>query len=344
MKKKIRISGNRTIIGIICIVLALLITFGVAPLVNRLADQKVNIVRLRNDVERGHIITAEDIEIAKVGAYNLPDNVIKDGNAVVGKYAATDLYAGDYLFYNKLSTESKSASDVLLGLDGSKVAVSVAISTFAGGLSDKLENGDMYLIPTAEVPVTNYHRDDILTGDELPLKYTAYSACFRAEAGAAGRDTRGLIRMHQFNKVELVKFTKPEESWAELDKLTNDAEEVLQLLGLPYHVVRLCTGDLGFSSATTYDLEVWLPAANCYREISSCSNFLDFQARRANIRFRRDAKSKPEFVHTLNGSGVAVGRTVAAILENYQQADGSVVVPEVLRPYMGCDVIPAPKK
>ena len=208
----------------------------------------------------------------------------------------------------------------------------------------KLENGDMYLIPTAEVPVTNYHRDDILTGDELPLKYTAYSACFRAEAGAAGRDTRGLIRMHQFNKVELVKFTKPEESWAELDKLTNDAEEVLQLLGLPYHVVRLCTGDLGFSSATTYDLEVWLPAANCYREISSCSNFLDFQARRANIRFRRDAKSKPEFVHTLNGSGVAVGRTVAAILENYQQADGSVVVPEALRPYMGCDVIPAPKK
>ena len=203
---------------------------------------------------------------------------------------------------------------------------------------------NFYLIPTAEVPVTNYHRDDILTGDELPLKYTAYSACFRAEAGAAGRDTRGLIRMHQFNKVELVKFTKPEESWAELDKLTNDAEEVLQLLGLPYHVVRLCTGDLGFSSATTYDLEVWLPAANCYREISSCSNFLDFQARRANIRFRRDAKSKPEFVHTLNGSGVAVGRTVAAILENYQQADGSVVVPEALRPYMGCDVIPAPKK
>ena len=169
----------------------------------------------------------------------------------------------------------------------------------------KLENGDMYLIPTAEVPVTN----------------------------------RGLIRMHQFNKVELVKFTKPEESWDELERLTLDAEEVLQLLGLPYRVVRLCTGDLGFSSATTYDLEVWLPAANCYREISSCSNFLDFQARRANIRFRRDAKAKPEFVHTLNGSGVAVGRTVAAILENYQQADGSVIVPEVLRKYMGCDVI-----
>lgn len=203
----------------------------------------------------------------------------------------------------------------------------------------KLENGDMYLIPTAEVPVTNLHRDDVLKAEELPLKYTAYSACFRAEAGAAGKDTRGLIRMHQFNKVELVKFTKPEESWAELDKLTADAEEVLQVLGLPYHVVRLCTGDLGFSSATTYDLEVWLPAANCYREISSCSNFLDFQARRANIRFKRDAKAKPEFVHTLNGSGVAVGRTVAAILENYQNADGSVTVPDALRKYMGVDVI-----
>lgn len=203
----------------------------------------------------------------------------------------------------------------------------------------KLENGDMYLIPTAEVPITNLHRDEVLKAEDLPLKYTAYSACFRAEAGAAGRDTRGLIRMHQFNKVELVKFTKPEESWAELDKLTNDAEEVLQILGLPYHVVRLCTGDLGFSSATTYDLEVWLPAANCYREISSCSNFLDFQARRANIKFRRDAKAKPELVHTLNGSGVAVGRTVAAILENYQNADGSVTVPEALRKYMGVDVI-----
>lgn len=203
----------------------------------------------------------------------------------------------------------------------------------------KLENGDMYLIPTAEVPITNLHRDEVLKAEDLPLKYTAYSACFRAEAGAAGRDTRGLIRMHQFNKVELVKFTKPEESWAELDKLTHDAEEVLQILGLPYHVVRLCTGDLGFSSATTYDLEVWLPAANCYREISSCSNFLDFQARRANIKFRRDAKAKPELVHTLNGSGVAVGRTVAAILENYQNADGSVTVPEALRKYMGVDVI-----
>lgn len=208
----------------------------------------------------------------------------------------------------------------------------------------KLEGLDYYLIPTAEVPITNLHRDEILSGDDLPLYYTAYSACFRAEAGSAGRDTRGLIRQHQFNKVELVKFTKPEDSWDELEKLTANAEKVLQLLELPYRVVRLCTGDIGFSSAATYDLEVWLPAANCYREISSCSNFLDFQARRANIRFRRDTKSKPEFVHTLNGSGVAVGRTIAAILENYQQADGSVIVPKVLRPYMGCDVIEAPKK
>ena len=208
----------------------------------------------------------------------------------------------------------------------------------------KLEGLDYYLIPTAEVPITNLHRDEILSGDDLPLYYTAYSACFRAEAGSAGRDTRGLIRQHQFNKVELVKFTKPEDSWDELEKLTANAEKVLQLLELPYRVVRLCTGDIGFSSAATYDLEVWLPAANCYREISSCSNFLDFQARRANIRFRRDTKSKPEFVHTLNGSGVAVGRTVAAILENYQQADGSVIVPKVLRHYMGCDVIEAPKK
>ena len=208
----------------------------------------------------------------------------------------------------------------------------------------KLQGMDMYLIPTAEVPITNLHRDEILNGDDLPLRYCAYSACFRAEAGSAGKDTRGLIRQHQFNKVELVKFTRPEQSWDELESLTNNAEHALQLLGLPYHVVRLCTGDLGFSSATTYDLEVWLPQANRYREISSCSNFLDFQARRANIRFRRDAKSKPEFVHTLNGSGLAVGRTVAAILENYQQADGSVVVPEVLRKYMGCDVIPVPEK
>lgn len=199
----------------------------------------------------------------------------------------------------------------------------------------KLEGTDYYLIPTAEVPVTNYYRDEILDNSMLPKHFCAYSACFRAEAGAAGRDTRGLIRQHQFNKVELVKFTRPEDSWDELEALTNNAEHVLQLLGLPYRVVTLSGGDLGFSSAKTYDIEVWLPSFQCYREISSCSNFLDYQARRANIRFRRDANSKPEFVHTLNGSGVAVGRTVAAILENYQTTDGKVIVPEALRPYMG---------
>jgi seryl-tRNA synthetase len=199
----------------------------------------------------------------------------------------------------------------------------------------KLENTDYYLIPTAEVPVTNIYREEILEGEALPIYHAAYSACFRAEAGAHGRDTRGLIRQHQFNKVELVKFVAPENSYDELEKLVNDAEEVLQLLGLPYRVVCLCSGDLGFSSAKTYDLEVWLPSFNTYREISSCSNFEDFQARRANIRYRPDKKAKPVYVHTLNGSGVAVGRTVAAILENYQQADGSVVIPEVLRPYMG---------
>ena len=207
-----------------------------------------------------------------------------------------------------------------------------------------VEGTDYYLIPTAEVPVTNLLRDEILSAADLPIYYTAYTACFRAEAGAAGRDTRGLIRQHQFNKVEMVKFCLPETSYDELEKLTADAEAVLQGLGLPYRVVALCGGDLSFSSAKTYDLEVWMPAAGCYREISSCSNFEDFQARRANIKFRREAKSKPEFVHTLNGSGLAVGRTVAAILENYQQADGSVKVPPVLVPYMGgVEVITAAK-
>ena len=196
-----------------------------------------------------------------------------------------------------------------------------------------------FLIPTAEVPVTNLYRGDILDGDKLPIRNVAYSACFRAEAGSAGRDTRGLIRQHQFNKVELVKISKPESSYDELEHMTASAEHVLQLLGLPYRVIALCTGDIGFSAAKTYDIEVWMPSYNRYVEISSCSNCEDFQARRANIRFKRDAKSKPEFVHTLNGSGVAVGRTVAAVLENYQNADGSVTVPEVLRPYMGCDKI-----
>ena len=202
----------------------------------------------------------------------------------------------------------------------------------------KLTN-DYFLIPTAEVPVTNMHRDEILDGAKLPIKYCAYSACFRAEAGSAGRDTRGLIRQHQFNKVELVKFVKPEESYAELEKLTNDAERVLKLLGLPYRVVALSTGDIGFSSAKTYDIEVWMPSYGRYVEISSCSNFEDFQARRASIRYKEDSKSKARLVHTLNGSGVAIGRTVAAILENFQNADGSVTVPEVLRPYMGTDII-----
>jgi seryl-tRNA synthetase len=198
-----------------------------------------------------------------------------------------------------------------------------------------IESEDYFLIPTAEVPVTNLYRDEILSGGELPIRYAAYSACFRSEAGSAGRDTRGLIRQHQFNKVELVKFVKPEDSYDELEKLTADAERVLQLLELPYRVLSMCTGDLGFTAAKKYDIEVWIPSYGTYREISSCSNFEDFQARRANIRFRRDPKAKPEHVHTLNGSGLAIGRTVAAILENYQQVDGSVVIPTVLRPYMG---------
>ncbi len=194
---------------------------------------------------------------------------------------------------------------------------------------------DFFLIPTAEVPVTNLRAQEIMPEAELPVYYTAYTPCFRAEAGSAGRDTRGLIRQHQFNKVELVKFVKPEGSYDELEKLTNDAEEVLKVLGIPYRVVRLSTGDLGFSSAMTYDIEVWMPSYGRYVEISSCSNFEDYQARRANIRFRPEGGGKPEFVHTLNGSGLAVGRTVAAILENFQQEDGSVVIPEALRKYMG---------
>ena len=198
---------------------------------------------------------------------------------------------------------------------------------------------DLFLIPTAEVPVTNMYRGDILDGAELPLRYCAYSACFRAEAGSAGRDTRGLIRQHQFNKVELVKFVKPEHSYDELEDLTHDAEVALQGLGLPYHVITLCSGDVGFSSAKTYDIEVWMPSYGRYVEISSCSNFEDFQARRANIRFKDGPNGKVQFVHTLNGSGLAVGRTVAAILENYQNEDGTVTVPEALHPYFGSDKI-----
>lgn len=203
----------------------------------------------------------------------------------------------------------------------------------------KLEGLDYFLIPTAEVPVTNMHREDILDPATLPMKYCAYSACFRAEGGSAGRDTRGLIRQHQFNKVELVQFAHPSNSYDVLESLTNDAERVLQGLELPYRIVRLCTGDMGFSSAMTYDIEVFMPSYDKYVEISSCSNFEDFQARRAGIRFKRDKKAKSEYVHTLNGSGLAVGRCFAAILENYQQEDGSIVVPEALRCYMGVDVI-----
>jgi seryl-tRNA synthetase len=199
----------------------------------------------------------------------------------------------------------------------------------------RVSEPDLFLIPTAEVPVTNIHREEILERKQLPIRYVAYTPCFRREAGSYGQDVRGLIRQHQFNKVELVKFTEPEHSYAELEKLLADAEAVLQQLQLPYRVVELCTGDLGFAAAKTYDLEVWLPGQTAYREISSCSNFEDFQARRAQIRYRKEAKGKPIFVHTLNGSGLAVGRTLVAVLENYQQKDGSVVIPEVLRFYMG---------
>lgn len=203
----------------------------------------------------------------------------------------------------------------------------------------RIADPEFYLIPTAEVPVTNIHREEILKEDDLPLYYTAYTPCFRREAGSYGKDTRGLIRQHQFNKVELVKFTKPEDSYDELEKLTRDAEEILQKLGLPYRVVVLCTADLGFSASKTYDLEVWLPGQQRYREISSCSNFEDFQARRAGIRFKRKGKKGTEFVHTLNGSGLAIGRTLVAIIENYQQKDGSVTIPGALKPYMGIDKI-----
>lgn len=203
----------------------------------------------------------------------------------------------------------------------------------------KLENEDYFLIPTAEVPVTNIHRDEILSEEDLPIYYAAYSPCFRREAGSHGKDVRGLIRQHQFNKVELVKFVKPEDSDSELESLTHDAEMILQKLEIPYRVMALCTGDIGFSSAKTYDIEVWLPGQGTYREISSCSNFTDFQARRGRIRFKRQGKKGTEFVHTLNGSGLAIGRTVVAVLENFQQNDGSVIIPEVLRHYMGMEKI-----
>jgi seryl-tRNA synthetase len=199
----------------------------------------------------------------------------------------------------------------------------------------RIESPEYFLVPTAEVPLTNIHREEVLEREDLPIKYVAYTPCFRREAGSHGKDVRGLIRQHQFNKVEMVKLTEPEASYDELENMVQDAEEVLRRLKLPYRVIELCTGDLGFASAKTYDLEVWLPGQATYREISSCSNCEDFQARRAQIRYRKETKGKPIFVHTLNGSGLAVGRTLLAVLENYQQKDGSVVIPEVLRPYMG---------
>ncbi len=240
-----------------------------------------------------------------------------------------------------LDTHSKHGYTELLPPNLASTAAMVGTGQLPKFAEDmyKIEGEELYLIPTAEVTVTNIHRESILDGNTLPLSYCAYSVCFRAEAGSAGRDTRGLIRQHQFNKVELVKFTTPEQSAEEHEKLTADAERILQLLELPYRVVYLCSGDVGFSSAKTYDIEVWMPSYNKYVEISSCSNFLDFQARRAKIRYKNDVKDKTRLVHTLNGSGLAVGRTVAAIMENYQLADGSIAVPKALQPYMNCERI-----
>lgn len=249
--------------------------------------------------------------------------------------AAARLERAIYNFMLDLHTQENDYTEVIPPyiINGASMQGTGQLPKFADDMY-KVEGEDMYMTPTAEVPLTNYYAGEILRGEDLPIHLTAFTPCFRKEAGSAGRDTKGLIRQHQFHKVEMVKYCRPEDSWAELESLTAEAEKVLQLLELPYHVVCLCTGDIGFSSAKTYDLEVWMPAQNKYREISSCSNCLDFQARRASIRFRRHAGDKPEFVHTLNGSGLAVGRTVAAIMENYQQADGTVRVPNVLQPYM----------
>lgn len=250
--------------------------------------------------------------------------------------AAARLERAIYNLMLDMHTEENDYTEVIPPyiINGASMTGTGQLPKFAEDMY-KVEGEEMYMTPTAEVPLTNYFAGEIIDGDKLPIHLTAFTPCFRKEAGSAGKDTRGLIRQHQFHKVEMVKYCRPEESWDELETLTAEAERVLQRLGLAYHVVCLCTGDIGFSSAKTYDIEVWMPAQNKYREISSCSNCLDFQARRANIRFRRHAGDKPEFVHTLNGSGLAVGRTVAAIMENYQQADGSIVIPEALRPYMG---------
>ena len=260
--------------------------------------------------------------------------------------AAARLERAVYNFMLDVHTQQNDFTEVIPPyiINGNSMQGTGQLPKFAEDMY-KVEGENMYMTPTAEVPLTNYFSGEILDGDMLPVHFTALTPCFRKEAGSAGKDTRGLIRQHQFHKVEMVKYCKPEDSWDELESLTREAEKVLQLLKLPYHVVCLCTGDIGFSSAKTYDIEVWMPAQNKYREISSCSNCLDFQARRANIRFRRAPGAKPEFVHTLNGSGLAVGRTVAAILENYQQADGTVRVPDALVPYMnGMTVIGQWKK
>lgn len=259
----------------------------------------------------------------------------------VYKYAGARLERAIINFYLDIHTTEHGYKEILppFMVNGDCMLGTGQLPKFADDMF-KLQGRDMYLIPTAEVPLTNLYRGEVLDTTDLPMYLTAYSPCFRAEAGSHGRDTRGIIRQHQFNKVELVKLTEPDKSYEELEKLTLDAEKVLQMLGLPYRVVLLSSGDMGFSAAKTYDIEVWMPSYNDYKEISSCSNCEDFQARRANIRYRPSAKDKPRYVHTLNGSGVAIGRTVAAILENYQQEDGSVIVPEVLRPYMGgIDVI-----
>lgn len=259
--------------------------------------------------------------------------------------AAARLERAIYNLMLDMHTEEGDFTEVIPPyiINGSSMQGTGQLPKFADDMY-KVEGEDMYMTPTAEVPLTNYFAGEILDGKDLPVHLTAFTPCFRKEAGSAGKDTRGLIRQHQFHKVEMVKYCKPEESWEELESLTREAERVLQRLKLPYHVVCLCTGDVGFSSAKTYDLEVWMPAQNKYREISSCSNCLDFQARRANIRFRRHPGDKPEFVHTLNGSGLAVGRTVAAIMENYQQKDGSIVIPDALRPYMNNQSVITPRK
>ena len=332
---------------------------------------EVNAVKEKIDnIEADHRRIAEELDAFRAGVPNIPAADIPDGGEDDFRVERTVGTPRDFAFTPKAHWDLGESLDILDFERGAKVTGSrftfykklgarlerAVIAFFLDFHTEKhgytelippymtnstsdfgtghLENTDYYLIPTAEVPVTNYHRDEILAEKDLPVKYCAFSPCFRSEAGSAGRDTRGIIRQHQFHKVEMVKLAHPDHSWEELESLTKDAEDLLQALGLPYRVITLAAGDIGFSSAKTYDLEVWLPSYDNYREISSCSNFLDFQSRRANLRFR-DADGKVRFVHTLNGSGLAVGRTVAAIMENYQTADGKIEIPEALIPYMG---------